>query len=80
MSMMEPKFKPGDMVRIADEPWSQHAGDIAIVTKATVVTLDGKEFISYDLTIPKQRLCAAEKFIGEFITHFDSWKMITGDE
>lgn len=41
-------YKPGDMVRLKDEPWHQHAGDVVIITK---VNDNG----CYDFWIPESR-------------------------
>jgi hypothetical protein len=76
--MLTPKYKPGDMVRIVDWPWSQYAGEIVIITKAEVMSLDGEEFVSYEWKINRHG-GGAEKWIDEYITHIDGWKNVVGE-
>ena len=56
---------PGDMVRLAKEPWSVHAGEYVIVTK---VDDNGNGF---DFVIPEQRGHAPMRLADLFISHFD---------
>jgi len=68
---LTPLYKPGDMVRITEWPWNQFAGECVLITKAEVITLDNKEFVAYEWVIPERRGGGAEKFIEEYVSHFD---------
>jgi hypothetical protein len=56
-------YEVGDMVRIVDYPWNQHAGDVVIITKKEEI--DGKAV--YEWVIPEQRGSAPEHLIGYVI-------------
>jgi hypothetical protein len=69
MIPMTPKYKPGDVVKIVEEPWSEYAGVLVTITKAEVVNFNGREFVTYEWVIPEQRGMAPERYMGDFITH-----------
>ena len=62
-------LKPGDMVRITENPWNTHAGDCVIVLK---VDEDGKGF---DFVIPERRGHAPVRFVVSHLGNFDLGKL-----
>jgi len=60
---LNPKYEVGDLVRIVEEPWSVHAGDVAIITRITEV--NGKPF--YDFVIPESRGGMPEQFVERLV-------------
>ena len=62
-------LNPGDMVRLVEKPWHQHAGEHVIVTK---VDDDGKGF---DFVIPETRGHAPMSLVEKLISHFDLEKL-----
>jgi hypothetical protein len=62
-------LKVGDMVRIVEEPWSVHAGDLVFVRK---IDEDG---LGFDFVIPESRGHAPAHFVERVISNFDLKKL-----
>jgi hypothetical protein len=57
------KYEVGDLVRIVEHPWNQHAGDTVIITKAEKI----EDTFVYEFVIPEQRGSTPEHLIGYLV-------------